>query len=60
MGLVEDPAYGEESLLHVLCHCDALARHRLKIFQVGYHTPEDIRKIALGETLFFTGRIGLT
>lgn len=61
--LTEDPACrfcarrGKESSLHLLCHCDALARHEFE-FRVSQSSPEEIRETTLGKILS-SARIGL-
>lgn len=51
---------GGGSSLHLLCHCEALARHKFEIFWVGCHSQDEIRETTLREILYFAGRMGLT
>ena len=56
MGLAIDPtcrACGDdvESMKHLLCECDALARKRMSVLGRAYPEPEDFRYFPLGGTI---------
>jgi hypothetical protein len=63
MGLLDNTIcrkYGqkEESSYHILCHCPALARHRMKIFSSAVAEPTVISRASIKHVLALLPRIG--
>jgi hypothetical protein len=53
MGLSNDPTYRkcgneEETSVHILCECEALASHRQRYLGSFFLNPEDIRVLGVG------------
>jgi hypothetical protein len=59
MGLSNNPAYRkcgteEETSVHILCECEALASLRHTHLASSFLDPEDIRKLSIGAIWNFT------
>jgi hypothetical protein len=64
MGLCNDPmcrkcGTEEETSVHILCECEALASHRHAYLGCSFLDPEDIRELGVGATWNFAKGTGL-
>ena len=64
MGLINSPLFSmygaeEETKVHILCECDALATHRHTYLGSFFLDPEDVRSLNLGANWNSSKGIGL-